>query len=221
MKNYNNTRAILWDLDGTIIDTKACHFDTWEAVLKKHGHSLDREVYDANFGRNNRTIIPIFLGYQPDEALFESMVSEKEAFFRERAPKEVELIPGAADWLAAAQKLAIPQAIASSGSLENIKVMVSAFKLTGYFSALVSGAMLPAKPEPDVFLEAAGQLGREPGDCLVIEDSIAGVQAAKKAGMACIAVTTTWPRADLSLADAVVDDFTQPLPPLLQDLGLL
>lgn len=216
----NNTLAILWDLDGTIIDTKDCHFDTREAVLNKHGYYLDRDVYDANFGRNNRTIVPIFFGFQPEEALFEQIVAEKEAFFRECAPDQVDLIPGAEDWLSAAQAMGIPQAIASSGSLENINVMVSRFNLTGYFSTLVSGAQMSAKPEPDVFLEAADRLNQKPADCLVIEDSIAGVQAAKAAGMACIAVTTTWSRAKLSQADVVVDDFSQPLLPLLQDLGL-
>ncbi|MDY6873905.1 MAG: HAD family phosphatase [Chloroflexota bacterium] len=213
--------AILWDLDGTITDTKACHFDTWKAVLRKHGHDLNPDVYDANFGRNTRTIVPLFLGFQPEEALFEQMMREKADLFRERAPKEVNLIPGVEGWLASAQQLGIPQAIASSSSLKSINVMVSAFKLRGYFSALVSGARMSAKPEPEVFLAAANELGREPGDCLVIEDSVPGVQAAKNAGMACIAVATTWPRSDLSQADAVVDDFTQPLSPLLKTLSLI
>jgi HAD superfamily hydrolase (TIGR01509 family) len=207
-------------MDGTIVDTKACHYATWEALLKKHGHNLDREVYDANFGRNTRTALPLFWGFKPDEAYLESLIEEKDALFRERAPFEVQLIAGVEGWLAAAQQCGIPQAIASSNSLASINAMVSVFDLGGYFSAIVSGATLPAKPEPDVFLEAARQLGRAPAECLVIEDSVPGVQAAKNADMVCIAVTTTWPRAALSLADIVVDDFTRPLPPLLRALGL-
>lgn len=212
--------AILWDMDGTIVDTKTCHYTTWEAVLKKHGYSLDRTLYDANFGRNTRTILPLFLGFTPEDAHFETLMEEKAILFRERAPFEVQLIAGVKDWLATAQQHKIPQAIASSSSLASIDVMVSLFNLKDYFSAIVSGANLPAKPKPDVFLEAARQLGRAPAECLVIEDSAPGVQAAKNAGMACIAVATTSQKSELSLADHVVDDFTQPLLPLLHELGL-
>jgi HAD superfamily hydrolase (TIGR01509 family) len=80
--------------------------------------------------------------------------------------------------------------------------------LQGYFNTIVSGTNLPAKPEPDVFLKAAKDLGCLPADCLVIEDSLAGVRAAKTAGMHCVAVTTSHARGELNSADIVVDDFT-------------
>ncbi len=212
--------AILWDMDGTIVDTRVCHYTTWETVLKQHGYTLDQAVYEANFGRNTRTILPLFLGFQPDDAYLERLIEEKAALFRERAPFEVHLIAGVEDWFATAQREAMPQAIASSSSLASINVMVSIFNLADYFSAVVSGASLPAKPAPDIFLEAARQLGRAPAECLVIEDSVPGVQAARNAGMACIAVATSRPQSALGLADVVVEDFTQPLTPLLRELGL-
>lgn len=214
-----NTPAILWDMDGTIIDTNACHFSTWEIVLNQHGYSLDKDIYNDNFGRNTRTILPIFLGFEPEPEFMEALIEEKADLFRKIAPFEARLITGVENWISTAKVHGIPQAIASSGPLENIQTMMTSFKLLHYFDRIVSGADLPAKPEPDVFWEAAQQLNRKPEDCLVIEDSLPGVKAAKNAGMTCIAITTTMARADLGLADKVIDDFTSPLLTVLAELG--
>jgi len=213
--------AILWDMDGTLIDTKICHFQTWDQVFRNHGFSVDTKVYEANFGRNTQTILPIFLGFEPDPELMEQLIEEKEKLFRAAAPAETSLVPGVESWLATAHAKGIPQAIASSGSLENIETMISLFNLNPYFDKLISGADLPAKPKPDVFIKAAKVLGCPPEHCLVIEDSLPGVQAAKNAGMPCIAVTTTEPHKNLSLADFVVDDFISPLENVLLRLKLL
>lgn len=213
--------AILWDMDGTIIDTKACHFSTWRDVLEEHGFCLDQDVLDVNFGRNTRTILPLFLGFDPDPTLMEQLIKEKEVRFREVAPLEATLIPGVESWLGTAQTQGIPQAIASSGSRSNIETMMSSFNLCHYFTEIVSGADLPAKPQPDVFLKAADLLGQPPERCLVIEDSLPGVKAAKNAGMTCIAVTTTLPRSELTLADRVVDDFSSPIMDVLAELKLV
>jgi len=110
-----------------------------------------------------------------------------------------------------ANQLGIKQAIASSSGMKNITTMLFAFGLLGYFDLLVSGANLPAKPEPDVFLEAAKLIELSPAECLVIEDSSAGVQAAKEAGMTCIAVLTSHTKSQLTAADLLVDDFRTPL----------
>ncbi len=212
--------AILWDMDGTIIDTKESHFVTWQAVLHRHGYDLDREVYDANFGRNTRTILPLFLGFDPAPELLQQLVHEKETLFRKVAPEEAELIPGVEIWLNDARDNNIPQAIASSGSLKNIRTMMESFGLIRYFDALVPGHNLPAKPEPDVFLLAAEALNTPPESCLVIEDAIAGLKAARRAGMACIAVATSHPRENLAFADLVLDNFNQPMVEVLSKLGL-
>lgn len=214
-----NTPAILWDMDGTIIDTKASHFSTWEMVLEKHGIRLDPDVYTANFGRNTRTILPIFLGFDPDPELTEQLIEEKADLFRKVAPFESSLVPGVKKWLSTARAHGISQAIASSGPLENIETMMSGFDLMRYFDRFVSGADLPAKPEPDVFLLAARELNRSPEECLVIEDSLPGVEAAKNAGMKCIAITTTNPSEALTMADMVIDDYHQPLKTKLFELG--
>ncbi len=207
--------AILWDMDGTIIDSKEAHFISWKAVLESHGYTMNRQIYDENFGRNTRTILPMMLGHQPDPAFLADLLEEKEALFRDVALKEAKLIAGVENWLRCAQKRQILQGIASSGSLKNINTMLSSFNLLHYFDALTSGSTLPAKPEPDVFLKAAKTLKTDPQNCLVIEDSLAGIQAAQKAGMACIAIASSHPHEALNNADLILDDFTQDPIPLL------
>ena len=96
--------------------------------------------------------------------------------------------------------------------------MLKIFNLEGYFDAIVSGSDLPAKPNPDVFLVAADALGVSPANCLVIEDSIAGVEGARKAGMSCIAVGTVHSHGELQQADMVIDDFRTPLIAALQTI---
>lgn len=213
--------ALLWDMDGTIINSKDSHFITFKETLKNHGYTLVRDVFDANFGRNNQTIVPLFLGFNPEPALMESIIQEKEAFFRLIAPKQSTLIPGVRTWIENAEAMHIPQAVASSAGIENIKTLLSSHKLLSFFEAIIPGDDLPAKPEPDVFLKAAAALNKPPAHCLVIEDSPAGVKAAGNAGMSSIAVTTTFTRSELSHADFVLSDFTTPLKDVLKDLNIL
>ena len=216
---YDVNHAFLWDLDGTIVDTKDCHFFTWESALNMHGFELDRDVYGMNFGRNNNALAPLFLGFDPDDDLLEALIDHKETLFRQIAPKQTELVHGVRTWLSTAAGMNIKQAIASSAPIENITTMLAHFELERYFNTIISGTYLPAKPEPDIFLKAAQDLRCSPVNCLVIEDSIAGVKAAKNAGMHCVAVSTSHSREELFQADIVVDDFTGSLNEIFPALG--
>jgi beta-phosphoglucomutase len=211
--------AILWDLDGTIIDTKSCHYQTWERAIKDSGYTMDTHAYNENFGIKSDFVVAKLLGFEPDEALKRRIIERKEALFRDMAPESVNLVAGVETWLEDANRYQISQAIASSAPTHNITMLLTNFSITKYFDVIVSGAEMAAKPEPDVFLEAAVQLGAEPKNCLVIEDSLAGVRAAKNAGMTCIAVATSHPASDYKLADMVIEDFTKPLCVILKRIG--
>ena len=217
----HNTPAILWDMDGTIIDSKDCHYHAWLQTLERMGLSLTEEAFLASFGRNNRRSLPQYLGYEPDEAQFQKIVTEKEALFLDLMLEESHLIQGVESWLTYAQAHGIPQAVASSSDPHIISELLNKFNLTDYFDVIQPGAHLPAKPAPDIFLMAAEKLGKKPEQCVVVEDSLPGVEGGKNAGMKCVAVTSSFPRAALTLADQVVDDYTGPLLPVLQALGLL
>jgi HAD superfamily hydrolase (TIGR01509 family) len=203
--------AILWDLDGTIIDSTEAHFESYAAVFQQHGYAISREIFDTTFGRNTQTSLPLLLGFDPDPKLSEQIIREKEIFFRKMVPDNASLIPGVESWLATAKTKGIAQAIASSAPMKNITSILRTFNLLGYFDLLVSGANLPAKPEPDVFLTAAEQLNFPPRRCLVIEDSKPGLAAAKQAGMRCIAVVTSQEKSQLSSADLILENFNTPM----------
>jgi beta-phosphoglucomutase len=203
----NRKIAIFWDLDGTIIDSKECHYHSWKRVFEQHGYPFSRAAFEENFGRNNQAAIKAYLGFEPDRELAEKILEEKESLFREQVVEDGSLVPGVRSWLEAAKTYQFPQLIASSAPMENIKTTLEGFGLHAYFDALISGAALPAKPEPDIFLKTSRDVGYHPERCLVIEDSPPGVRAAKNAGMSCIAVSTSGNKNALSAADLVIEDF--------------
>ena len=207
-------------MDGTIVDTKQAHFDTWCDALQKFGFDLTLEVFNSVFGRNNRTTLAVFLGFKPDKQLEEEIIRVKEERFREIACLESNLIPGVEQWLLDAKNALIPQAIASSAPMANIKVLLECFNLYDYFDFVVSGEHIPAKPEPDIFLQAERLFDQKPDHCLVIEDSLAGVKASKAAGMSCIAIAREGKKSDFDIADVIIEDFQQPLEEILERLGL-
>ena len=215
----NTKRAILWDLDGTIVNTYAGHLQTWESALEAFGFQLDRALFVEQFGRNNASLLPALLGFEPEPDLMTKIIETKERLFLQISAEWITLVPGVISWLKAAAEMNYLQAIASSAPMDNIRAMLAVHNLEGYFATVVSGSNLPAKPEPDVFLRAAEVLQVTKENCLVMEDSVAGVAGARRAGMRCIAVTTTWPRSKLSQADFVVEDFTMPFIETLRTLS--
>jgi len=120
-----------------------------------------------------------------------------------------QMAAGVRRWLEWAKAEGIRQVVASSGEMANIAAIVTALEIGNYFDALVSGAFLPrSKPDPAIFLQAAGAAGVAPERCLVVEDGVVGIEAARRAGMRCLALTTTHPAERLQGADLVVDDLT-------------
>lgn len=200
--------GVLWDMDGVLVDTGEFHFLAWQAVLAQEGLAFDRDRFRQTFGMNNQDMITTLLGRLPEPGQIESIGSRKEALFRQAITGRARLLDGARDWLDWFQAGGARQAIASSAPCENIDALVDELAIRPYFQEIVSGTDMPGKPDPAVFLTAARLLDIPPASCLVIEDSIAGVAAAGRAGMKCLAVTTTNTAATLSQADWVLSGFS-------------
>jgi len=199
------THGVLWDMDGVLVDTGEAHFESWREVLAERGASFSPEDFQRTFGMNNAGLLKLLFDEELSVEEVQTISDRKEIMFRELVKGKARPLPGVLEWLARLRNMGIRQAIASSAPPENIDVLVDEVGMRDYFEAIVSGFSLPGKPNPDVFLEAARQIGVSPAECVVVEDAIAGVQAARNAGMRCIAVTTT-NRADrLTAADIVVD----------------
>ncbi|MBA4376430.1 MAG: hypothetical protein C0401_09700 [Anaerolinea sp.] len=166
------------------------------------------ETFRKTFGMNNRLILNTVFGRELEEDFIQQVSDRKEALFRQVIKGSAELLPGVADWLERFEHMRVRQAVASSAPQANIDALLDELGIRGYFQAEAAGATLRGKPDPAVFLLAAQLLGVEPVNCLVIEDSIAGVEAAHRAGMKCVAVLTTNPAEKLAEADVIVKDLT-------------
>lgn len=212
--------GVLWDLDGVLVDTRDLHYRTWKQLLGERGIALSYEDFLSTFGMKNAEFIPFWLGRDLKPAEIEEISDTKEVRFRRSARGEVKALPGVLSWLEQFQAWRFPQAVASSAEPDNIEMMVDELGIRRYFAAMVSAYTLPGKPDPAVFLEAARRVGVPPKRCLVIEDSIAGIEAARRASMKCVAVTTSRPAAELGAASLVVERLDQlsrdQLPALLE-----
>jgi HAD superfamily hydrolase (TIGR01509 family) len=194
--------AILWDLDGVIVDSGDLHHRSFEHVLKDYGIEFPRSMFLKSFGRNNDSVLEMAIGRKPDQEMKEIVNIRKEEWYCQHIAGNLKLLPGALEWLKWFKANGIPQAIASSAPMENITLSLDEFKLGNYFDAVVSGNRIIGKPDPKVFLRAAAALQTDPSQCIVFEDSIAGMQGALAGGMRCITVATTHPVSEF--ADATI-----------------
>ena len=202
----SNTKAVIWDMDGVIADTAPYHFKAWQHVFYKKGVSFTEDDFRRNFGQRNDTIIRNVLGEEISQDEIGVIASEKEEDFRQRVSQNIKPLPGAIELIKLLKEHGFSLALASSAPVENIQLIIRGLGINNCFQVIVSGREVrEGKPSPQGFLLAAKKLDVSPGNCIVIEDAVAGVAAAKRAGMCCLAITNTHPRTRLMEADLVVD----------------
>jgi beta-phosphoglucomutase len=197
--------GVLWDMDGVLVDTGELHFKAWAQALSEFGIHFSRQLFETTFGVNNFNTLALLLGEKPSPDKVDEIGGRKEILFREAVRGRVQPAPGVVDWLERLRAWGVRQAVASSAPRENIDTLIDEFQWRTHFDALVSGFDLASKPDPAVFLEAARRIGVSPKNCVAVEDAPAGVRAAKRAGMRCIALTTTHSTEHLAEADIILD----------------
>ena len=207
--NSDAPKGVVWDLDGVLVDTGEFHYQSWVAVLPDYGIPYDRAAFQRTFGMNNVGTLRALAGDRLSAEVVAEISERKEQWFREAVHGRAQPLPGVLEWLQRLKERGYRQGIASSAPQANIDALVGELDITGYFDAIVAGAQLPPKPDPTVFLKVASLMNVPPGRCVVVEDARAGVEAARRAGMRCIAVTTTNPAEALRAADVVVDRLDQ------------
>lgn len=201
--------AILWDLDGVLVDTAQHHYQAWRQLLGELGQSLSEGEFRRTFGLRNDLILRDVLGEVPDEEL-RRLSDHKEALFRQRAAGRVRPLPGALDLVRRAREAGLRMALVTSTPKANIDLVLREAGLTGAFDTIVAAEdVSKGKPDPEGFLLAARRVGVAPERCLVIEDAPGGIEAARRAGMRSLAVTTTHARRELAAADTVVTSLSE------------
>ena len=199
-------KAILFDLDGLMVDSEPHSLASWEAVLEERGVKLDQLTIESILGlridATARTLIDKF--HLPDTV--QELANAKTEYQITHLAGNVKPMPGLLELLDEIDRRGMPKAIASSGIRRYVEAVLRANGLLERFNVIITGDQVAhGKPAPDVFLAAAHALNVEPQDCLVLEDAPTGVQAAKAAGMLCIAVPDHGvAKLDLSQADKVV-----------------
>lgn len=209
----SQARAAIWDMDGVLVVSADFHYEAWTRVLKDYALTMSREQFEQTFGMSNRNLLRRLYDDRLSMEQIEEIANRKEATYRQLIKGRVEPLPGVRDWLTRLAQAGWRQAVASSGPMANIAAIAGELDLWWAFDAVLSGARLPrSKPDPAIFLQAAAALGVEPARSVVIEDGTVGIEAARRAGMRSIAVTTTHPAEELKAADLVVDRLDH-LPP--------
>jgi beta-phosphoglucomutase len=182
--------AVIWDVDGTLVDTAAFHFAAWQRLADEIGRPFTEIDFAATFGRRNPEIIRAVFDPGADGRKCAELGERKETYYRDSTREHgVDLLPGAGELLRGFGELGWPQALGSSAPRGNLDLILELTDTGRYFAAIVSGDdVTRGKPDPQVFQVAAAKLGVKPARCVVFEDAVAGVEAAKAAGMKCVAV---------------------------------
>jgi len=204
-----DTKAVIFDLDGTLLDNNSFHRKTWEAYLKNIEKVISPEEFHAYInGRTNKDAIEYIYGRKMSEEESTKYTLEKESLYRKLYKPFIKPVPGLLHFLEILHKKNIPMAIATSGIQPNIDFMFENLPIKHYFKVIVNSShIMNGKPHPEIYLKAASQLDISPKNCLVFEDAVVGIRSAKAAGMKVIAVATTQTKEELSIADMIVDDF--------------
>ena len=209
----NQKRALIFDMDGTIVDNMAFHTQSWVTFFERRGRAIDAdEFFRTTAGRQGKEIIRAHMGEDLGDDEVAVLNHEKEAVYRELYAPHLKAVNGFEDLIADARSQGIALAVGTAAPPANVEFTLDGLDLRRHFETVVGATdVARGKPHPDVFLEAAKRCGAEPANCIVFEDAPLGVEAARRAGMRVVVITTTLPReafAEFDNVIAIVDDFS-------------
>jgi len=219
-------RGAIFDLDGTLIDSYAPHFKAWISVSAEIGHDLTEPQFQGQFGRKNEPILKELheLAGKPEPSVdrIDTLADIKETRYRALIGERFPEMPGAAALIGQLQQAGWKVAIGSSAPRSNIDFCIERFGHLGVqFDAVACGDdVIHGKPAPDVFLLAASRLGVAAKACIVLEDAVAGIEAAHRAGMGSVGVCSRGRTLEeLSCADLVIERLSELNPSILASVG--
>jgi beta-phosphoglucomutase len=211
--------AVIFDVDGVLIDSYQAHFESWLRMFAEHDVSFTEAEFRKTFGRTSRDIIAALYGPDLTDAEISMWDDRKEALYRDIIREKFPVIDGAVELLDALYAAGFLLGVGSSGPPENIWLTLECLERAELFDAVVTRVdVTRGKPDPQVFQIAGKRLGAVPEQCVVVEDAPAGIEAANRAGMASVALTGTATRTELAHARLVVDSLRGLTPERLRNL---
>ena len=196
-------------MDGVIVDSNPYHKIALKQFCKKYGKDLtEDQLREKIYGRRNQDWLVNIFG-PLEESKMKNYADEKEELFRKIYEKDIKPLPGLQEFLSSLKKSNIPTAIATSAPRSNVDYTLAKTGLEEYFSTILDDSFVEqGKPHPDIYLKTARALKYEPAECIVFEDSLAGVLSGKNAGCKVVGLTTTHTPEELKDTDMIIDDFT-------------
>ncbi len=203
-------RGVIFDMDGVIVDSEPLHLQAEKKLFDSFGVTLTDKELQGYMGRSPRVLLESIIERYGFNTSFEELYPVHQKNLLQLYDEKAELFPRLMDLVKILKSSHIDMAVASSSSKSLISLVLKKFHLSFYFKVAVSGDEVKRpKPNPDIFLETVSKLGHHPSECVVIEDSTAGVQAAKSAGAACVGFRSPHSgNQDLKTADIIVDDLS-------------
>lgn len=211
--------GVLFDMDGVLVDSNPVHKKAIQMFCARHGKELTESFLQEHiYGRTNKEWIPaLFDGITAEET--DALGDEKEELFRSIFSPRDAVIKGLLPFLNSLRDEQIPMAVATSAPMENARFILEGLGITDTFNAVLSSSDVEiGKPHPDIYRKAAQRIGMDPAGCVVIEDSIAGMESGLRAGATVIGITSTHSRRELSDCHLVVDSFEELSLSALEDL---
>lgn len=213
--------AVIFDVDGVLIDSYGPHFESWRRVARERGIDYTESMFARGFGRTSREIIAGDWEL-PDVTAEEiaALDEEKEATFREIVADDYPAMPGATELTRRLWEEGFAVAVGSSGPAKNVALAIERLEIGSYLSAWVTGDdVTRGKPDPQIFLRAAEKLGVAPERCVVVEDAPAGIEAAQRAKMVCVGFASTGRTLDdVREAELVIGELAEISPEVLRGL---
>jgi beta-phosphoglucomutase len=203
-------QGVLFDLDGVIVDTIHYHYLAWRHMFERHGGTVNENTILLHEGRNSREILPILMkeaGVDISQEQQQQFIDEKRAYYRSIV--DVKQYPGAFDVIDELKSRGLRVALVTACALKNMQHSLNNAQ-RAHFDFIITGDEIPrAKPFPDPYLKAAAQLHLDPSRCLVVENAPLGIEAARNAGMYCVALETTLGKEYLLAADCILQNIKE------------
>jgi len=204
------TLAVIFDMDGVIVDNMEYHKKAWGIFLKKYAPDIDVEEFSEHFGKVNKDLLKIVFQREVSDEEESRFGEEKEALYREIYAEDVAPTGGLVDFLQELRENSVKTAVASAAPKVNVDFVFEKTGLRQYFDVSIdANDVTRGKPDPEIYLKAAEKLNCPPEACLVFEDSVPGIQAGRNAGMRVIGVATSHPADKLKDTEFVIRDFTE------------
>ena len=206
--HMSDSAAVIFDMDGVLVHSNPAHKKAIQIFCERHGREVSEAFMEKRlFGRTNKEWIPELFGELDAEEL-QRLADEKERLFRDLFDPEENVVEGIRHFLRELGKRGIPAAVATSAPRENADYILSRLSIEDYFEVVLDSSHVNrGKPDPEVYLKASDILQRDPASCVVFEDSVSGVEAARRAGTRVVGVTTTHSEEELRPCSLLIENF--------------